>query len=220
MIDNDRLGIYLSSIEKDNGEVLSEIEKEALDTFVPIIRKDMQYFLRTILAMIRPKNILEIGSGVGFSAILMAENTESDCMITTIENYEPRFEVAKNNFKKAKVESRITFLEGDAEDILTTLSGKYDFVFVDAAKGQYINYWPEVKRLTEPGAVIVTDNVLQDGDILESHFVVERRNRTIYKRIREYLYELCHDENYETTILSVGDGVALTSKKGDTHETS
>ena len=76
MIDNDRLGIYLSSIEKDNGEVLSEIEKEALDTFVPIIRKDMQYFLRTILAMIRPKNILEIGSGVGFSAILMAENTE------------------------------------------------------------------------------------------------------------------------------------------------
>ena len=213
MVDNDRLSVYLNSIERGNGKLLDEIEAEAIDTFVPIIRKDMQFFIRTLLSMHRPRRILEVGTAIGFSSILMALYTSDDCTITTIENYEKRIPIARDNFDRANVSNRITLIEGDAKDILPTLEGTYDFVFMDAAKGQYINFWPQIKRLTSSGSVIVTDNVLQDGDILESHYIVDRRNRTIHKRIREYLYELCQDENYDTTILSVGDGVAFTVVK-------
>lgn len=210
MIDRERLSIYLNSIEKDNSDLLNLIEKEAISSYVPIIRKDMQYLLRTLLTMNRPKKILEVGTAVGFSAILMGEFTDNDCKITTIENYDKRIPIARDNIKRAGMEDRITLIEGDAQDVLKEIDDTFDFVFMDAAKGQYINFLPDIQRLTESGSVIVTDNVLQDGDILESHFIVDRRNRTIHKRIRDYLYELCQDERYDTTILSVGDGVALT----------
>lgn len=210
MIDSERLSIYLNSIERDNTELLNLIEKEAIASYVPIIRKDMQYLLRTLLTMNRPKKILEVGTAIGFSAILMGEFTDNDCTITTIENYDKRIPIARENIKRAGMEDRITLIEGDAQDVLKEIDDTFDFVFMDAAKGQYINFLPDIERLTESGAVIVTDNVLQDGDILESHFIVDRRNRTIHKRIRDYLYELCQDERYDTTILSVGDGVALT----------
>ncbi len=213
MIDNDRLEIYLNSIERRGSDILNVIEEEALADYVPIIRKDMQYLMRTLLVMNKPSKILEVGTGVGFSACLMAEVLDGKCIIDTIENYEPRISIARKNFERIGYEDIITLHEGDAKDILPTFNDTYDFVFMDAAKGQYINFWPDVKRLTHQGSVIVTDNVMQDGDILESHFIVERRNRTIHKRIREYLYELCQDEDYETTILSVGDGVALTVVK-------
>lgn len=210
MIDRERLSIYLNSIEKDNSDLLNLIEKEAISSYVPIIRKDMQYLLRTLLTMNRPKKILEVGTAVGFSAILMGSYTDNDCKITTIENYDKRIPIARDNIKRAAMEERITLIEGDAQDVLKEIDDTFDFVFMDAAKGQYINFLPDIQRLTESGSVIVTDNVLQDGDILESHFIVDRRNRTIHKRIRDYLYELCQDERYDTTILSVGDGVALT----------
>lgn len=210
MIDSERLSIYLNSIERDNTELLNLIEKEAIASYVPIIRKDMQYFLRTLLTMNRPKKILEVGTAIGFSAILMGEFTDNDCTITTIENYDKRIPIARENIKRVGMEDRITLIEGDAQDVLKEIDDTFDFVFMDAAKGQYINFLPDIERLTESGSVIVTDNVLQDGDILESHFIVDRRNRTIHKRIRDYLYELCQDERYDTTILSVGDGVALT----------
>lgn len=210
MIDSERLSIYLNSIERDNTELLNLIEKEAIASYVPIIRKDMQYFLRTLLTMNRPKKILEVGTAIGFSAILMGEFTDNDCTITTIENYDKRIPIARENIKRAGMEDRITLIEGDAQDVLKEIDDTFDFVFMDAAKGQYINFLPDIKRLTDSGSVIVTDNVLQDGDILESHFIVDRRNRTIHKRIRDYLYELCQDERYDTTILLVGDGVALT----------
>lgn len=210
MIDRERLSIYLNSIEKDNSDLLYLIEKEAISSYVPIIRKDMQYLLRTLLTMNRPKKILEVGTAVGFSAILMGSYTDNDCKITTIENYDKRIPIARDNIKRAGMEDRITLIEGDAQDVLKEIDDTFDFVFMDAAKGQYINFLPDIQRLTESGSVIVTDNVLQDGDILESHFIVDRRNRTIHKRIRDYLYELCQDERYDTTILSVGDGVALT----------
>ena len=210
MIDSERLSIYLNSIERDNSKLLNTIEKEAISSYVPIIRKDMQYLLRTLLTMNRPKKILEVGTAIGFSAILMGEFTDNDCTITTIENYDKRIPIARENIKRAGMEDRITLIEGDAQDVLKEIDDTFDFVFMDAAKGQYINFLPDIERLTESGSVIVTDNVLQDGDILESHFIVDRRNRTIHKRIRDYLYELCQDERYDTTILSVGDGVALT----------
>ena len=130
-----------------------------------------------------------------------------------IENYEKRIPIARENFKKAGKEEQITLLEGDAAKILKTLEGSYDFIFMDAAKAQYINFFPDVLRLLKKGGILISDNVLQDGDIIESHFAVERRNRTIYKRMREYLYVLKNHEELETSIIPLGDGVTLSIKK-------
>ena len=214
MIINERMLTYINSLDPGNTPFLEELEQEALDTYVPIIRKDMQTFLKTFLAMKRPKRILEVGTAIGFSALLMCEYGEPDVQITTIENYEKRIRGARANFALAGREKQITLLEGDAQDILKELEGPFDFIFMDAAKGQYIFYLPELLRLLEPGGVLITDNVLQDGDIIESHFAVERRNRTIYKRMRDYLYELTHHEQLVTSVLPVGDGITVSVKTG------
>jgi predicted O-methyltransferase YrrM len=213
MIVDERLVTYINSLDTGNTPVLDAIEKEALDSYVPIIRKEMQSFLKLLLALKRPKRILEVGAAVGFSSILMAEYGPADCEIVTIENYDKRIPLAKANFARAGKEKQITLLEGDAMDILPTLEGTFDLIFMDAAKGQYIHFMPEILRLLASGGVLVSDNVLQDGDIIESHFIVERRNRTIYKRMREYLYELTHNEELVTAVLPVGDGITVSCKK-------
>lgn len=212
MIVDERLVTYINSLDKGNTTVLDEIEKEALDTYVPIIRKEMQSFLRLLLAMQKPMRILEVGTAVGFSAILMAEYGPKNCEIVTIENYDKRIPIAKENFIRANKEEQITLLEGDASIVLPTIEEPFDMIFMDAAKGQYINFMPEVFRLLKVGGVLVSDNVLQDGDIIESHFVVERRNRTIYKRMREYLYELTHNDNLVTSVMPIGDGITVSTK--------
>ena len=213
MIVDERMVTFIHSLETENSEILETIEKEALDTFVPIIRKEMQSFLKVLLAIKKPKRILEVGTAVGFSAILMSEYAPEDCHITTIEKYEKRIPIALENFKRAGKEDKITLLEGDALEILKGLEGTYDFIFMDAAKGQYINYLPEAIRLLEKDGLLVSDNVLQDGDIIESRFAVERRNRTIHSRMREYLYELKHNEQLLTSIVPLGDGLALSVKQ-------
>lgn len=213
MIVDERMVTFIHSLETENSEILETIEKEALETFVPIIRKEMQSFMKVLLAMQKPLNILEVGTAVGFSALLMSEYAPKECRITTIEKYEKRIPIAKENFRRAGKEEQITLLEGDALEILKGLEGKYDFIFMDAAKAQYINYMPEVLRLLETGGVLVSDNVLQDGDIIESRFAVERRNRTIHSRMREYLYRLKHEEQLLTSIIPLGDGVAISTKK-------
>ena len=209
MIVDERLVTYINSLDKGNTTVLDEIEKEALDTYVQIIRKEMQSFLRLLLAMQKPMRILEVGTAVGFSAILMAEYGPKDCKIITIENYDKRIPIAKENFKRAGKAEQITLLEGDATEILPTIEEPFDLIFMDAAKGQYINFMPDVLRLLKKDGVLVSDNVLQDGDIIESHYIVERRNRTIYKRMREYLYELTHSDELVTSVLPVGDGITV-----------
>lgn len=213
MIVEERLVAYLHSLETENSEILEQIEKEALDTYVPIIRKEMQSFLKVLLRMKQPKHILEVGTAVGFSAILMSEYVSKECKITTIENYEKRIPIARENFKRAGKEEQITLIEGDAFEVLKTLEGPYDFIFMDAAKGQYIAYLPEVMRILSPGGILVSDNVLQNGEIIESRFAVERRDRTIHSRMREYLYTLKHHPELETSIIPLGDGVALSIKK-------
>lgn len=213
MIVDERLVTYINSLNQGNTEILNQIEQEALQGDVPIIRKDMQSFLKVLLALYRPAKILEVGTAVGFSAIFMAEYNPVACEITTIENYEKRIPVAKKNFRRAGKEGQVTLLEGDATEILADMDGEYDFIFMDAAKGQYINFLPDVFRLLREGGVLVSDNVLQDGDIIQSHYAVTRRNRTIHKRMREYLYELTHREELVTSILPVGDGITLSVKR-------
>jgi predicted O-methyltransferase YrrM len=213
MIIQERMAVYINSLDQGNGAFLDELERQALKDEVPIIRQDMQSFLKTLLAIHRPKRILEVGTAVGFSALLMAQNTEPDCHITTIEKYEKRILQARQNFARAGMDGRITLLEGDALAIMETLTESYDLIFMDAAKGQYIHFLPQALRLLRRGGVLISDNVLQDGDIIESHYAVERRNRTIYKRMREYLYVLKHTEGLLTSIVPVGDGAAVTVKQ-------
>ena len=190
MIVDERLVTYINSLDAGNTAMLDQIEREATADYVPIIRKEMQSFLKFLLAMKKPARILEVGTAVGFSAILMAEYDPVPCQITTIENYEKRIPIARENFKRAGKEAQIALLEGDAAEVLKTLEGSYDFIFMDAAKGQYIHFLPEILRLLAKDGVLVSDNVLQDGDVIESRFAVTRRNRTIHKRMREYLYTL------------------------------
>lgn len=209
MIVEERMVSYLHSAEPGNSEILEIIEKEALADDVPIIRKEMESFLRVLLRMTKPEQILEVGAAVGYSAILMSECISESSRITTIENYEKRIPIARENFKRAGKEEVITLLEGDAMNILKELTGPYDFIFMDAAKGQYPAYLPEILRILRPGGVLVTDNVLQEGNIIESRFAVERRDRTIHSRMREYLYTLKHHPKPETSIIPLGDGVAV-----------
>lgn len=213
MIVDDRMVAFINSFDKGNTPFLNEIEKFAIETEVPIIRKEMQAFLRFWLTMQRPMKILEVGTAIGFSALLMSEYAPQGCKITTIEKYEPRIPIARENFKKADKENDITLLEGDATDILKELEGSFDLIFMDAAKGQYIHFMPDILRLLGENGVLVSDNVLQDGDIIESRYAVVRRNRTIHARMREYLYELTHHPQLETCILPVGDGITLSVKK-------
>lgn len=211
---NERIVDYINSLDKGNSPVCNAIEKEALAGGVPIIRKEMGNLLKVLLLLKRPQKILEVGTAVGYSSILMSENMPQNCRITTIENYEKRIPVAKNNFKRAGKEEVITLLEGDAMDILKELDGTYDFIFMDAAKGQYINFLPELLRLMPAGGLLISDNVLQEGDIVESRYGVTRRNRTIHTRMREYIYTLTHAEQLETSIVPIGDGITLSVKKG------
>lgn len=213
MIIDERMSAFIDSLDSGNPVWLNEIEKFALETQVPIIRRSMQSLLKFLLKFTKPKSILEVGTAIGFSALLMSEYAPGDCHITTIEKYEKRIPIAKENFRKAGREDRITLLEGDATEILRELEGTYDVIFMDAAKGQYIHFLPDILRLLAPGGLLISDNVLQDGDIIESRFAVTRRNRTIHARMREYLYELKHHPELETVILPVGDGVTLSTKK-------
>ncbi|MBR6626568.1 MAG: O-methyltransferase, partial [Lachnospiraceae bacterium] len=176
MIVDERMSAFIDSLDKGNTSFLNEIEKYALETDVPIIRRPMQSLLKFLLAYAKPKHILEVGTAIGFSALLMSEYAPADCHITTIEKYEKRIPIARENFRKAGKEEQITLLEGDALEILAELEGSYDMIFMDAAKGQYINFLPDILRLLAPGGLLVSDNVLQDGDIIESRFAVTRRN--------------------------------------------
>ena len=213
MIVNDRITEYLKSLEKDRSDLLTEIGETARKEGVPVIREETAAFLQTMTAAMQPQAILEVGTAVGYSTLLMAEVMPDHCHITTIEKYEKRIPVAKKNFEKAGETDRITLYEGDAEEILEGLSGPFDLVFLDAAKGQYLIWLPRILKLLRPGGMLISDNVLQDGDIVESRYAVERRNRTIHGRMREYLFELKHLENLTTSVIPIGDGVTVSILK-------
>lgn len=213
MIVNERITDYIHSLDQSQGRLLDEIEDRAIKNSVPIIRRETASLLKTLVAALKPGRILEIGTAVGYSALLMCCVMPADSRITTIEKYEKRIPEARKNFQRAGEEERITLIEGDADKVLRELKGQvYDLVFMDAAKGQYLHWLPLLLDLMPVGGMLISDNVLQDGDIVESRFAVERRNRTIHSRMRSYLYELKHREDLETSVIPIGDGLAVSVK--------
>ena len=211
---DERMLTFIHSFDREKPDYLNELEQYSLETNVPIIRPQMQSLLRLLVTWGKPMRILEVATAIGFSALLMSEYAPRGCHITTIEKYEKRIPIAKENFMKYKKENDITLLEGDAVEILSTLSddGAYDMIFMDAAKGQYIHFLPDILRLLAPNGMLVSDNILQEGELIESKYAVTRRNRTIHNRMREYLYALTHEDMLETMILPIADGVTLSVK--------
>lgn len=212
---DERMLTFIHSFDRENPDYLNELEQYSLKTNVPIIRPQMQSLLRLLITWGKPMRILEVGTAIGFSALLMREYAPKGCHITTIEKYEKRIPIAKENFIKYGKENDITLLEGDAMEILSTLSddGAYDLIFMDAAKGQYIHFLPDILRLLAPNGILVSDNILQEGELIESKYAVTRRNRTIHNRMREYLYALTHNDELETMILPIADGVTLSVRR-------
>ena len=208
MDDMTRVRSFILSHYGDEEPWLQELYNDAVGRDIPVIRQDTKELLRLLLSMHKPQKILEIGTAVGFSALFMAECCP-DAEIVTMELDPERAEEARGHFRE-KGAGRIRLIEGDAAKLLPELSERFDFFFVDAAKAQYIVYLPEILKLSAPGAVILSDNVLQEGNVLESHFQVEKRDRTIHDRMREYLRTLTHTPGLTTCILDVGDGVAVT----------
>ena len=213
MIVNERVRDYIHSLESSQGEFCDQIARKAAAENIPIIKKETAALLKTLVAAKKPGAILEVGTAVGYSALLMAGVMPENCKITTIEKFEPRIKEAKENFKLAGLQERITLLEGDAKEFLANLSGSFDFIFMDAAKGQYLHWLPDILRVLSEGGILFSDNVLQDGTIIQSRYGVERRDRTIHSRMREYLFQLKHMEELETAIIPIGDGVAVSVHK-------
>ena len=214
MITNLKVLEYLDIISPVNSQTVEEIRSVAKENYIPIIKRDTENLLKFVLKIQNPKSILEIGCAVGYSAIIMLENSDAD--IVTVEKMPERVEEAKKNIKYANLEDRAKIIEGDAGEILERLvneNKKFDFIFMDAAKAQYITWLPTVKALLKDKGIIFSDNCLQEGDLLESSFAIRKRDKTIHKRMRDYIYLLLHDEDLESWIFSIGDGVLLSRSR-------
>ena len=205
----ERVRAYLDYLDPGNRRYLEALRREAEEGEVPVIRRDSERFLRSLLAGLRP----ELGTAVGYSALVMAEELPPSAHITTVENYAPRIARAKENIGRYGA-GRITLIEGDAYELLKEQPDEaYDFVFLDAAKGQYLKWLPELLRVLSPGGTLLSDNVLQGGDTAESRFAIDRRDRTIHSRMRAYLEALSAREGLRTSILPIGDGLAFSVKE-------
>ena len=190
MIVEPRLIQYLNSLEMELPSHLAQLEAYALEHEVPIIRKEAQSLLRFLIELKQPKHILEVGTAIGFSASFMCEYMPKDCHLTTIEKVPMRIVEAEKNLAALKRSQDVTFLTGDAEEVLKNLKeqgNQYDFVFMDAAKAQYMSFLAQILPMLSSGALLITDNVLQEGSIVESKYSITRRDRTIHMRMREYL---------------------------------
>lgn len=217
--EEERIAVFAESMQREESSLLRNLEKEALGNGIPIIRPQTQGLIKFILEIQKPQNILEIGTAVGYSALLMYTYAPCRCHITTIERDAGRVRQARANFAGFGADpQRLQLLEGDAAQLLPQLQGAYDLLFMDAAKGQYIRFLPDAKRLLRPGGILLSDNVLRGGEILESRYAVTRRNRTIHRRMREYLAALSEDPDFCTVILEAGDGVALSARRKADYE--
>ena len=190
-----------------NKKEISIIKKKALEDKVPIIMDDTLEVVAKILTEIKPNKILEIGTAVGYSAICFSEYLQENGKIDTIERDTERVKEARENIKKAEVEDKINIYEGDAVEILPTLNGEYDVVFIDAAKGKYPFFLNQALRMIRQGGVIIADNVLYKGYVMSDYN--KHKQRTAVRNLREYIAEITNNDKLETEILEVGDGLAI-----------
>lgn len=218
MIVDSNITEYIRSLIREEKNDLEKIEQEARENHVPIVKPETKELLRTLILLKKPMKILEVGAAVGFSSLYMNSYQPEGGTVLTIERNDKRILKARENIRKTGKEQAVTLLEGDAIEILKEIKGSFDLIFVDAAKGQYIHFLEDVLRLLAPEGVLVSDNVLQDGDVAKSRYAIERRDRTIHKRMRDYLYTIKNHPLLETAILPVGDGVAISIKTGETNE--
>lgn len=216
MIISEQVSGYIKSFQPDLSEYVASIEKSGINNHVPIIKKDAQSVLRFYIRTLKPGNILEIGTAIGFSACFMADEMSENSQITTIEKVPARINEAKKNISGHNRKDDITLVEGDAAEILRQLAekeNKYDFVFLDAAKAQYNVYLEYIDSMLVSGGVLLTDNILQEGSVADSKFSVTRRDRTIHLRMRDFLYRMMNSELYDSMIIPIGDGMLVSRKK-------
>lgn len=211
LIDNN-LALYLNNLlPKVDGE-LGILQEKSYNEGVPIIPNDVVRFISVLLSIKKPKKILEIGCAVGFSSSFMSSFLQDGGYITTIERYPVMIEKAKANIKNLNLQDKINLIEGDANEVLKTLDDEYDVIFMDAGKGQYINILPDVYRLLKIGGIIIADDILQNGDVSKPKEEIVKRQRTIHYRLNDFLWEITHNDGLDTSILTIGDGVALCYK--------
>ena len=213
---DNRMEIFLERYRQQPPTYIQDLEKQAQAAEVPIIRRGTRDMLRYLLRTKKPERVLEVGTAIGYSALFMKECLPETSSITTIEKVEMRLVEARKNLAKFDLEGRITLVEGDAIDVLKNLVDKgehFSFIFMDAAKGQYLNFLPDILDLLEPEGILVSDNIFHEGDVMESRYGVTRRDRTIHGRMREYLKVITEHPQLETICLPMGDGMTISTKK-------
>ena len=213
-IDEIRVADFIESLLANEDNDIFELKEYAKKNDVPIIRDETKQFLRMMLENKKPKRILEIGTAIAYSTLIMHKMCR-DAEILTIEDYPPRIEEAKKNIDKFFDKTKITLIEKDASVYLDEVNEKecFDFIFLDAAKGQYINWLAKLKTLLREGGVLIADNIFKDGEILESKFLIKKRDRTIHKRMRDYLHTITNDKELDSYIYNLGDGISVSIKK-------
>lgn len=211
-VTDEEINLYLRTVQPMYDGMLGEIQKQSIKNQVPIVPHETARLLSVLLCIKKPKKILEIGTAVGFSAGLMSRYIQEGGKITTIDRFEVMLQDARENIKKMHLEDTIEIIEGDAANVLPKLNQQYDVIFLDAAKGQYGSFLPHCLRLLPIGGLLIVDDVLQGGSIAKTRFSVPRRQRTIHKRMRNFLWDISHHPALESCILPVGDGVALCCK--------
>lgn len=194
---------------------LGEIEAYANKLGIPIVPHETAKFLDFFTATMQPSQILEIGTAIGFSASLMAQHLQADGHLTTIDRYEKMYERAKENFKKMGLEDRITLIEGDAADVLPTLEGSYDLIFMDSAKAKYIEFYPECMRLLRQGGVLIIDDVFQGGTVLDDEAEIPKRVRKIHRKLNELFDTVLNDKSNRSTLVPLGDGLLMVRKEAE-----
>lgn len=216
-INYDYIEEYIKGILKSDSGKLKKMKDFANSNNIPIVSPEVGQFIRVLLKISNAKNILELGTAIGYSSLIIAEATGPDTNVTTIEIRKDMYEIAKRNINESKYEEKINIIEGDAREIIPQLDKKYDFIFLDASKGHYLDFFNDSIKKLNNGGIIVSDNVLYKGMVASDELVI-RRKRTIVKRMRNYLEYISNLDGYITSVLPLGDGVSLTYKEEDTFE--
>ncbi len=219
-MDNNRIENFIQSFNYDETECINSIYNYCINNDVPIIKNQTKSFIRSIINIKKPTKILEIGTAVGYSSIIIFDEVKKYCknpIMYTIENYPKRIEEALKNFKKYGYKD-IALFKDDASVILEKLAqsgDKFDFIFLDAAKAQYSIWLDNIKKLLNKNGVLIADNIFKDGEVIESRYLIRKRDRTIHQRIREFLHKIFNDKDFVSYVYTIGDGVSLSIKNGD-----